>query len=73
MRIEIWAFGGDMNESQPNGYACFYRGKRCEVYAKTTREAQLKAAEIFKAKKVYDVSVVLAEIDGKPINSTTEF
>ena len=50
-----------------NGYICFYKGKQIEVYAKTSYEAQEKAAEIFKAKKSYQVSVHLAEKEGKEI------
>lgn len=48
-----------------NGYVCFYKGKRWECHADTTFEAQQKAAEHFKAKKRYDVTVMLAEINGK--------
>ena len=48
-----------------NGYVCFYRGRRVEVYADTSYEAQKLAAEKFKAKKSYEVAVVLAD---KPID-----
>ena len=44
-----------------NGYIAFYRSKQIEVYAETSYEAQQKAAKEFKAKKDYDVTVVLAE------------
>jgi len=47
-----------------NGYICFYKGKRIEVYAETSYQAQLKAAALFKAKKSYEVSVNLAEKNG---------
>lgn len=50
-----------------NGYVAFYRGKRHEVEAETSYKAQQKAAEFFKAKHTYDVTVVLAEKDGKPV------
>jgi hypothetical protein len=50
-----------------NGYVCFYKGKRIEVQANTSFEAQTKAAALFKAKRAYDVSVVLAEKDGEPV------
>lgn len=43
------------------GYKCFYRGKTCEVYALRSFDAQEKAAKIFKAKKSYEVTVVLCE------------
>lgn len=48
-----------------NGYICFYKGKKTEIYANTTYEAQQKAALFFKAKKSYEVTVMLAELKGK--------
>ncbi len=55
-----------------NGYIAFYRGKQIEVHAETSYDAQKKAAAQFKAKKSYEVTVVLAEKDGKPVvHSTT--
>jgi hypothetical protein len=50
-----------------NGYICFYRGKRCEVRAATSYAAQQKAATVLKARKAYDVSVMLAELGGEPV------
>lgn len=50
-----------------NGYIAFYRGKRIEVRANTSYEAQQKAAAILKAKKSYEVSVMLAEADGEQV------
>lgn len=50
-----------------NGYICLYRGKTHEVHANTTYEAQQKAVAHFKAKKSYEVSVYLAEKDGKEV------
>jgi len=35
-----------------NGYKAFYKGKVIEVYAETSREAQMKAAIVFKAKSI---------------------
>jgi hypothetical protein len=49
------------------GYIAFYRGKQVEVTATSAYEAQVKAAEQFKARKRYDVTVVLAEKDGKAV------
>lgn len=43
-----------------------YRGKRCEVYAATSYEAQKLAASILKAKKSYDVVVMRADITHTP-------
>jgi hypothetical protein len=50
-----------------NGYVCFYKGKRLEVYAATSYDALKKAAKEFKAKKTWDVSVTLAEKNGKSV------
>ena len=50
-----------------NGYICFYKNKKIEVMADSSYEAQQKAAKEFKAKKSYDVTVILAEKDGKQI------
>jgi hypothetical protein len=44
-----------------NGYKAFFKGRECEVYAASSYEAQLKAAQVFKAKKSYEVTVVLCE------------
>jgi hypothetical protein len=50
-----------------NGYVAFYRGKRHEVHADSSYQAQQKAAQHFKAKKSYEVTVVLAEKDGQQV------
>ena len=50
-----------------NGYIAFYRGKQIEVHANTSYEAQQRAAAIFKARKPYEVTVVLAERDGQQV------
>ena len=44
-----------------NGYKAFYKGKTTEVKANTSYEAQQLAAKFFKAKKSYEVTVVLCE------------
>lgn len=54
-----------------NGYIAFYKGKRIEVTASTSYEAQQKAAKQFKAKKPYEVTVVLAEKDGEQVTHKT--
>jgi len=56
-----------------NGYKCFYRTKTCEVYANTSADAQKKAADIFKAKKTYDVTVVLCEKAGEVVTHNPAF
>lgn len=50
-----------------NKYVAMYRGKQLEVEANTTYEAQCKAADTFKAKKRYEVTVLLAEKDGEEV------
>lgn len=50
-----------------NGYIAFYKGKQKEVYAKTSYEAQQKAALEFKAKKSYDVTIILCELAGEQV------
>ena len=53
-----------------NGYICFYKGRKCEVYAETSYKAQLQASTIFKAKHSYDVTVMLAEKNGEQVIHT---
>ena len=50
-----------------NGYKAFYKGQETEVQAETSYKAQKLAAEVFKAKKSYDVTVVLCEKDGQQV------
>lgn len=54
-----------------NGYICFYKEKKLEVYAETSYKAQLKAASLFKAKHSYDVSVVLCEVEDEQVSIST--
>ena len=54
-----------------NGYICFYKGKKIEIMANTSYEAQQKSAKEFKAKKSYEVTVMLAEINGKQYTHNT--
>lgn len=56
-----------------NGYVAFYKGKRIEVMADTSYQAQLQAAQIFKARKSYDVTVMLAEKDGEQVTHKADF
>jgi hypothetical protein len=50
-----------------NGYIAFYRGRQIEVHADTAYAAQQKAAALFKARKTYEVTVVLAEKNGEQV------
>ncbi len=54
-----------------NGYIAFYRGKKIEVHAETSYKAQQIAALQFKAKKTWEVTVVLAEKQGEPVSHST--
>lgn len=61
------------NAEGRNGYKAFYREKEIEVYANSSFEAREKAAGIFKAKKNYEVFVVLCEKDGEPVVHVADF
>ncbi len=52
-----------------NGYVAFYKGKRIEVYANTSYEAQGKAQKVLKVRdsQRYNITVVLAEKDGEEV------
>lgn len=58
-----------------NGYVANYRGKSIDVFAKTSYEAQTKAAAQFKAKKSYEVSVniCITASGGEVIYNGSEF
>ena len=53
-----------------NGYVAFYRGRQMDVYAESSIAARNKAAAAFKARKAYEVTVVLAEKEGAPVIHT---
>ena len=50
-----------------NGYKAFYKGKTIEVFAETSYAAQKEAAKQFKARKEYEVSVMLCEKGGEQV------
>lgn len=56
-----------------NGYIAFYKGKQLEVYADSSYQAQQKAAIQFRAKKSYEVTVVLAERSGEQVVHNADF
>lgn len=65
-----------INEKKPgdSGYVCFYNRKRIEVYASGSWQAQELAAKYFKARKSYQVAVVVAERpDGTEVEHTADF
>jgi len=43
-------------------YKAFYRGKTVTVIAETSYAAQQEAATFFKAKKAWEVAIVLADV-----------
>lgn len=57
-----------------NTYHAFYKGQKKEIKAETTLKAQNLAAQLWKAKKSWDVTVVLvAKEDGKEIVHVADF
>lgn len=54
-----------------NGYKAFYRNKSVDVYADTSYQAWQKAVAQFKAKKYWEVTVVLCEKNGEQIVQST--
>ena len=57
-----------------NGYICFYKGKTIELTANTSYETQVQSAHTFKAKRPYEVTVVLCEIENKQVfHNASEF
>lgn len=54
-----------------NGYIAYYKGQKKEVFAETSYAAQAEAAKLFKAKKTYDVTVLLVEKDSVPVLTDT--
>jgi hypothetical protein len=50
-----------------NIYKAFYKGRSIEVEATTSYSAQQVAAKEFKAKKEWEVTVILVAKDDKPV------
>lgn len=48
-------------------YIAFYKNKQIEVKALRSYDAQEAAAKIFKARKSYEVTVMLAAKDDQPV------
>lgn len=51
-----------------NTYHAFYRGKKIELTADSSYDAQEKAAKLMKARKSYEVAIMLAALG--PMNET---
>ncbi len=60
-------------EKPKNLYACFYKGRNCAIEAYTSFEAQQIAAKYFKARKSYDVTVVLHKVREREVIHTPDF
>ena len=56
-----------------NGYIAMYRGKKIEMYANTSYEAQQLAAKKFNARKSWEVDVYLCESKGQQVTQSTSF
>lgn len=56
-----------------NGYVCFHKGRRFEVYSDTTYNAQQLCAKINKIKKPSEITVILAEKNGEVVKHTATF
>ena len=56
-----------------NSYVCFYRNQHYEVRAETSFKAQQLAAKHFKAKKSWEVTVMLAGLANKPVIHKPDF
>lgn len=66
--------GATIQGEGKNVYKAFYKGKETDLRADSSYSAQTKAAAFFKAKKSYDVTVViLAKGDDAVIHSTSSF
>lgn len=57
--------------SMLNTYQCFYRGRQTQLQAETSYLAQQHAAKYFKAKKAYDVTVILVAHGDEPVVHST--
>lgn len=55
-------------------YICFYKGKEITVQALRSYDAQVLAAQKFKARKAYEVTVMLAaDKNGNAVVHTADF
>ena len=70
--LNSWAYEQEKHK-KANGYIAFYRNKQIEVRADTSLEAQRLAANYWRVKRPFDVTVVLAEIGSEPIIHTPDF
>lgn len=64
--LHSWAYE-QSKAKQKNGYIAFFKGKKTEVHADTSYEAQKLAAAYFRTKQTSSVTVVLAEKSGQAV------
>jgi hypothetical protein len=55
-----------------NGYKAFYKEKEMEVYAPTAYMAQQQAFVAFRARKPWEVTVMLCEMDGVQVEHVAD-
>jgi hypothetical protein len=68
--LNSWAYDRE-KAKKANGYIAFWKQKKVEVRADTSYEAQKLAAHYFRCKKSHEVTVRLAEKDGKQVTHST--
>jgi len=56
-----------------NGYIGFYKGKKYEIHADTTYQAQQAIATKYGIKKPYEITVMLAEKNGEQVTHVADF
>ena len=56
-----------------NGYIGFYKGKKYEIYSDTSLHAQQEIAKKYNIKKPYEITIMLAEKEGKSVTHAPEF
>ena len=70
--LNSWAYEQEKHK-KAYGYIAFHKGKKIEVMADTSLEAQRLAAHYWRVKKPYEVTVVLAEKNGEQVTHTPTF
>ena len=67
--LHSWAYDQTKN-TKKNGYLAFFNGKKTEIRADTSYEAQKLAAHYFRTKKTSAVTVMLAEKEDQEVVHT---
>lgn len=69
--LNSWAYN-QAKSTKKNGYIAFFNGKKTEVRADTSYEAQKLAATYFRTKKTSAVTVMLAEKNDQEVIQSTQ-